>query len=932
MMFIPGNPIPGSLPSPEPAIPELTSGVVDKLSALLLPAHQHYSDITAAKQEVVGPTATITDVGELISQYRSTFISSLSTNEDHHQQQQDHNTPDNLSKEISSTTITLGSNQELWKAYSIMIDPETPPQMFDYLQFFFNNHVVNFFDNLEGIGDTWIIVAWVLNGISIVLSGLVIIIVLGFYWGTNSLKRPSFRISVSLAFCDLVFSVLQSITLSSKIMCPMDGLGVRFISWIMQAMTVGFVFLSMCIALQLHLSVLMKRGALWSQVINKWYEPMSFLLAFIVTHPIMYVFPDQRWVINLQNFRSADVGRLDLVRIYWACVWAWIAVGVGYCAVISVLVCLRLWPVLSHMKTSDLSDPDGGPYYYGTSSSASTAVSGKGHGGGGGGSSGGNWTDRISMSWTARNKASGVESTPAATSVPRNGGSPAANRTIISTQKEDTVITISADDNDPTSPTSLVSPGATPTPIKLTHSSVTGNHGMTAYTSPKNRRQMRFAIQRIMLYPLVPIITQSLSVAFVMANNNSHGLLVAAVLLQAVQGIINFGIFIFNPALDRFWKTTASCIVPGFIQRRLLSFPDASNSSSPHHSGNNGGKNNGHDGSGGGGGGFNRRGLGLSNITTGYPGGYNGDDDDSSEDGSGASHPHNGIDEAHGRNPRSFEFKPMLEPGVATHVSPDEFDISSDESSIAGSVVMVNSRPRRSHQYRRHYHCHGKCCSPGNSKNGSGHPPSGSASGVSSHGHSPGGGSGSPSGSSNGSIGTGRTSNVGVGSTHIETRSSQYTNAGSNSSTSSSCAIGSHSSSRPSHQQRYREADYHHHHHHHHTHFSNMSTSGASGSHYSSSFSSSSFANRPSDIQLNQHSCDATNSPSFSDSSQQNIMFHPFSDPSAGAVIVNQMNHKQLMLQMEKQQHSVHNSSQESCTIMACSEGRLSPVIPHIIP
>ena len=72
----------------------------------------------------------------------------------------------------------------------------------------------------------------------------------------------------------------------------------------------------------------------------------------------MYIDSGIRWVINLQNFRSADVTRLDLIRIHWACVWAWIAFGVVYCAIISVLVCYQLWPVWSHMHTSNLPDPD----------------------------------------------------------------------------------------------------------------------------------------------------------------------------------------------------------------------------------------------------------------------------------------------------------------------------------------------------------------------------------------------------------------------------------------------------------------------------------------------------------------------------------------------------------------------------------------------
>ena len=145
-----------------------------------------------------------------------------------------------------------------------------------------------------------------------------------------------------------------------------------------------------------------------------------------------------------------------------------------------------------------------------------------------------------------------------------------------------------------------------------------------------------------MMYPLVPIITQSLSVAFVMADNTLHGLLVAAVYLQAIQGIINFIIFIFNPALDRFWATVALIVLPPFLRKHL-----PSSDSSPANN------------DGGTGSGFR---------------------DAISSD----------------RRQHSFEFKPGLEPGVAaTHIAPDELGISSDSFGILGG--SIDGRRRHSH-------------------------------------------------------------------------------------------------------------------------------------------------------------------------------------------------------------------------------------------
>ena len=186
-------------------------------------------------------------------------------------------------------------------------------------------------------------------------------------------------------------------------------------------------------------------------------------------------------LLILQNFRSSDIPKGNLIRLYWTFVWVWIAIGVVYCAIISVLVCYQLWPVWSHMHTSNLPDPD--------DTRASISIS-----------------QRWSRPWTKHRRGRAVvPPPPPPLSHHHHHASGKINDNTSSTVTEGVATTTVV----------------TPPSIQLTNSLVTGNHGVTTYTTDKHRRKVRFAIQRIMMYPLVPIITQSLSIAFVMAENTS---------------------------------------------------------------------------------------------------------------------------------------------------------------------------------------------------------------------------------------------------------------------------------------------------------------------------------------------------------------------------------------------------------------------------
>ncbi|KAJ1919198.1 hypothetical protein H4219_002145 [Mycoemilia scoparia] len=71
-------------------------------------------------------------------------------------------------------------------------------------------------------------------------------------------------------------------------------------------------------------------------------------------------------------------------------------------------------------------------------------------------------------------------------------------------------------------------------------------------TSKRDRRQLKFTILRVMLYPLVPIITRTMSLV-IDGLGITHYPALANSMLPASQGILNFVAFMFNPGLDEFW-------------------------------------------------------------------------------------------------------------------------------------------------------------------------------------------------------------------------------------------------------------------------------------------------------------------------------------------------------------------------------------------
>ncbi|KAJ2584530.1 hypothetical protein GGH95_000315 [Coemansia sp. RSA 1836] len=195
--------------------------------------------------------------------------------------------------------------------------------------------------NLHGVLGDWAVVGYGINICSIVLSTIVILATIILVFRNRSLiARPSMRISTSIAACDLVYSVCQMFIFDNNYMKQLSEVRLRVMLWIMSGSSVSFVFLSSCMGIQLLLTVL-TRNSHWAAVIQPYYEITSFFLAFLITHPYLYVFKAVMWIPSAQLFYLKD--EVDISRRnIWLIQWMWIFTGIVFLFFVAIFTYLKM--------------------------------------------------------------------------------------------------------------------------------------------------------------------------------------------------------------------------------------------------------------------------------------------------------------------------------------------------------------------------------------------------------------------------------------------------------------------------------------------------------------------------------------------------------------------------------------------------------------
>ncbi|KAJ1845138.1 hypothetical protein LPJ70_002638, partial [Coemansia sp. RSA 2708] len=147
-------------------------------------------------------------------------------------------------------------------------------------------------------------------------------------------------ISTAIAVCDIIYSVCQMFIFNNTYMSNLTEIHLRAFLWLMAGSTVTFIFLSVCMGIQLVLMVLANQR-LMAERVQPWYEVVSFLTGFLITHPYMYLFKSVRWVPTAQMFYLEDDISVSK-RNVWLIHWTWVFVGIVFLFCVAIAVYLQM--------------------------------------------------------------------------------------------------------------------------------------------------------------------------------------------------------------------------------------------------------------------------------------------------------------------------------------------------------------------------------------------------------------------------------------------------------------------------------------------------------------------------------------------------------------------------------------------------------------
>ncbi|KAJ1792561.1 hypothetical protein LPJ59_004825, partial [Coemansia sp. RSA 2399] len=193
------------------------------------------------------------------------------------------------------------------------------------------------------VSDQWVITMQSLSVVSLLASLGVLAFMAHIFIGHRKyLERLSLRISGYVALADILNSITQILALHNDLMIKQTSSSLRFILWLSMFSTLLFIFLTLCISLQLHLSTLTKVRMGTYMKLEKYYVPASLLLAAILPGIGVAVMDGMYWNPYMHSFNWPTQDwrrRLTL----WMCNYVWIILTILYCSAVALLLSLRIW-------------------------------------------------------------------------------------------------------------------------------------------------------------------------------------------------------------------------------------------------------------------------------------------------------------------------------------------------------------------------------------------------------------------------------------------------------------------------------------------------------------------------------------------------------------------------------------------------------------
>ncbi|KAJ1662172.1 hypothetical protein IW140_006041 [Coemansia sp. RSA 1813] len=368
------------------------------------------------------------------------------------------------------------------------------------------------------VSDQWVITMQSLSVVSLLASlGVLAFMTHIFIRHRKYLERLSLRISGYVALADILNSITQILTLNNDLMIKQTRSGLRFILWLSMFSTLWFVFLTLCISMQLHLSTLTKIRVGIYMKLEKFYIPASLFLAVLLPGIAVGVMDGIFWIPYMHSFNwPTENWRRKLTL--WMCNYVWIVLTVVYCSVVAMLLSLRIW--VMWRNSVEVIEAPRMPEKW----------------------------DWNSLTESARTSAETIVSS---TSLLKQSAGD-TNSTLIGTRR------VSFDPMHSHDQASMPATGGSGRGYLLTVMRADKETGQTmAVRSYVDKKRFLRSIQRLACYPLVPIITQLGVVAMNMVDTPTKGLYIYGMALASTSGLLNLGVFLLNPALPDIWKDAA---------------------------------------------------------------------------------------------------------------------------------------------------------------------------------------------------------------------------------------------------------------------------------------------------------------------------------------------------------------------------------------
>ncbi|KAJ2493550.1 hypothetical protein IWW37_000416 [Coemansia sp. RSA 2050] len=366
------------------------------------------------------------------------------------------------------------------------------------------------------VSDKWVMTIQSLAIVSLISSVFVLaaIVHIALRHG-KYLQRLSLRVSGYVAIADLLSSVAQIVMLQNNLMMEQTPSGLRFILWLSMFSTLLFVFLTLAISIQLHLSTLTKIRVAVYMRLERWYVPVSVVLAALLPAIAVAQMRGIYWVPYMHAFNwpaESWVRRLVL----WMCSYVWVVLTIAYCSGVSLLLSLRIWAMWRSSVEVIAAPRMPEKWDWNRLTSASSVR--ESHD-----------TDTLKGSgcsqFSAGDGGAGLFS-------PTVGRRQSLEPMAIGGSRRGYLVTVVSGFEGP------------------------GGAAMAVRSYVDKRRFLR-SVQRLACYPLVPIITQLGVVAMNMTEEPSRGLYVYGTAMACLSGLLNLLVFLLNPALPDIWRDAA---------------------------------------------------------------------------------------------------------------------------------------------------------------------------------------------------------------------------------------------------------------------------------------------------------------------------------------------------------------------------------------